>query len=275
MATGWPGIAVSLKIKYKRISSIHLHILMDLALGGHGGIVLWKDKWQIQEIQTNLKLFKIWGELISSAWLKQVCVKALVVADYSQPSGHAVRQGFMFWVQGCTNITISLGHRLIHLLSFAVSYELTCWGFVAWGVTLPFPLPWYRDVLEDAAFVILRSQLSLKIFLSLPGPQPVSCSELGAKCHWASTTLIESMCTMGAQCLSRPYVEYKAWENNFIGHEKWCSFAFKTAKLSFCCLFCLMLVSIPWVSLLLVTTKLFHALYANAPCEVALSFSGW
>lgn len=105
MATGWPGTAVSLKIKYQRISSIHLHILMDLALGGHGGIVLWKDKWQIQEIQTNLKLFKIWGELISSAWLKQVCVKALVVADYSQPSGHTGMQSFMVWAQSCTNIT--------------------------------------------------------------------------------------------------------------------------------------------------------------------------
>jgi len=38
------------------------------------------------------------------------------------------------------------------------------------------------DVLEDAAFVILGSQLSLKIFRSLPQPQHVSCNELGAKC---------------------------------------------------------------------------------------------
>lgn len=48
---------------------------------------------------------------------------------------------------------------------------------------MPFPFPWCRDVLEDAAFAILGSQLSLKIFLSLPGPQHVSCSELGAKCR--------------------------------------------------------------------------------------------
>lgn len=177
MATWWPAIAVSLKSKIT-ISSIHLHILMDLALRGHGGIVLWKDKWRIQE--TNLKLLKIWGELISSAWLKQVC-KGFGGCRWLSAI-------WPYWEAGLHGLGtelhkynyVFLGHRLIHLLSSALPHRLTCWGFAGWGISVSFPFPWCRDVLEDAALVILGSQLSLKLFLSLPGPWHVSCNELGA-----------------------------------------------------------------------------------------------
>lgn len=40
------------------------------------------------------------------------------------------------------------------------------------SLLLSFPL--YIGVLEDDAFVILGSQLSFKLFLSLPGPQHMS-----------------------------------------------------------------------------------------------------
>lgn len=39
---------------------------------------------------------------------------------------------------------------------------------------MPFSFPLYIGVLEDAAFVVLGSQLSFKLFLSLPGPQHVN-----------------------------------------------------------------------------------------------------
>lgn len=218
MATGWPGILVSLKIKYQRISSIHLHILMDLALGGHGGIVLWKDKWQIQEIQTNLKLFKIWGELISSAWLKQVCVKALVVADYSQPSGHAGRQGFVVWAQSCTNVTkflLDIGWYvcLAPLCHVGLLVRvLQSKGHLCHSFFHVIEMSW------KTLFIILGSHRSLKIFLSMLGPQGVSCSEVGAKCCWASGALLDSMRSAGAQCLCWPYVKCTAWQNSSMGH---------------------------------------------------------
>lgn len=70
----------------------------------------------------------------------------------------------------------------------AGAFAWLCWvtgtcllAFYSMGVAVPFPFPCLGPVPEAAAFAVLESQLSLKIFLSLPGPQRVSCSELGAK----------------------------------------------------------------------------------------------